>query len=174
MRWAWLLAAAAFAAAASGALAEAEIKRWSGGPTPQLAATDLTGRSIDLKALRGRVVVLNFWATWCDPCKEEMPTLQRLRDRLSGRPLEVLTVNYGEFRDKIATYVERQGITLPVLLDTQKDAAKGWGVGGLPMTFVIDARGRIRYSVYGELDWSDEKAARLVENLIGEAPGAGH
>ena len=167
-----LLAAAAFAAAAGPALAQAELKRWSGGPTPGLAATDLAGRSVDLKALRGRVVVVNFWATWCDPCKEEMPSLQRLRERMSGRPLEVLTVNYGEFREKIAPYVERQGITLPVLLDTQKDTAKGWKVGGLPMTFVIDAKGRVRYSVYGERDWSDEKTVKLVESLIAEAPRA--
>jgi thiol-disulfide isomerase/thioredoxin len=166
------MATVALVAAAAGASAEADLKRWSGGPTPQLAATDLSGRSVDLKALRGRVVVVNFWATWCDPCKQEMPSLQRLRDRLSGRPLEVLTVNYGEFRDKIAPFVERQGLTLPVLLDTQKDAAKDWKVGGLPMTFVIDAQGRVRYSVYGERDWSDEDTVKLVENLLGEAPRA--
>jgi len=167
-----VVAAAAFAAAAVSAWAEAEIKRWSGGPTPQLAAMDLAGRSVDLKGLRGRVVVVNFWATWCDPCKEEMPSLQRLRERMSGRPLEILTVNYGEFREKIAPFLEREGITLPVLLDTQKDTAKGWKVGGLPMTFVIDAKGRVRYSVYGERDWSDEKTVKLVENLMVEVPRA--
>jgi thiol-disulfide isomerase/thioredoxin len=130
--------------------------------------------TLDLASLRGKVVVVNFWATWCDPCKDEMPSLERLKAKLAGRPFEVLAVNYGEFPPKIAQYLEKEKITLPVLLDTQKDAAKEWKVGGLPMTFIVDARGRVRYWVFGERDWSAGGSLELVEELLAEAPRARH
>src|SRR5258707_14767168 len=128
-----VIAAVALAAAALGVHAEADLKAWKGKATPPLTGADLGGRNIVLKEMRGRVVLVNFWATWCDPCKAEMPSLQRLRDSLAGRPVEVLTVNYGEFPQKITQFLERERIALPVLLDTQKEAAAAWGVGGLPM-----------------------------------------
>jgi thiol-disulfide isomerase/thioredoxin len=166
------VAAMAFAAAASTASAEADIKPWKGKATPRLAGTGLDGRNLDLRELRGRVVIVNFWATWCDPCKEEMPSLERLKAKLAGRPFEVLAVNYGEFPEKITSYLKKEGITLPVLLDTQKDAAKVWKVGGLPMTFVVDARGRVRYWVFGERDWGEGGSLALVEKLLAEIPRA--
>lgn len=165
-------AAVAFAAAASTAAAEADIKPWKGKATPRLAGTKLDGNTVDLKDLRGRVVVVNFWATWCDPCKEEMPSLERLKAKLAGRPFEVLAVNYGEFPAKITSYLEKERITLPVMLDTQKTAAKAWKVGGLPMTFVVDARGRVRYWVFGERDWSEGGSLALVEKMLAEIPRA--
>ena len=160
------------AAFATAAVAQSDIKAWTGKATPGLSGTDLQGRKLDLKDYRGRVVVLNFWATWCGPCKDELPSLQRLREKLDGKPVEVLTVNYGESAAKVGPYVEREHLSLPVLLDTQKDIAKDWKVGGLPMTYVIDAKGRARYSVFGERDWSEGDSLKLVEKLIGEAPGA--
>ena len=166
------IVAVALGASAATAIAEAEIRRGSGKAAPRLAHADLQGKKVDLRNLRGRVVVVNFWATWCDACKEELPSLQRLRERLAGRRFEVLTVNFGEFPEKIARYMEKEKVSLPVLLDTQKATAKGWKVGGLPMTFVVDARGRVRYSVFGERDWSEGEPLRLVEKLLAEAPGA--
>src|SRR5258708_8569540 len=167
-----VIAAVAFAAAALGAYGEADLKPWKGKATPPLAGADLGGRNIDLEEMRGRGVVVNCWATWCDACKAEMPSLQRLRESLAGRPVEVLTVNYGEFPQKITQFLERERITLPVLLDTQKETAAAWGVGGLPMTFLIDARGRVRFSVYGERDWIRADSMRVVEQLLAEVPRA--
>lgn len=159
---------------ATAAAAEADIRKWTGKATPRLVASDLQGRRVDLKEYRGRVVVLNFWATWCAPCLDELPSLQRLRARLEGKPFAVITVNYGEFPPKIEPYVAREKLTLPVLLDTQKDAAKAWKVGGLPMTYVIDARGRVRHWVFGERAWDEGESLKLVEKLIAEAPRARH
>jgi thiol-disulfide isomerase/thioredoxin len=133
---------------------------------------DLAGRTIDLRDYRGKVVVLNFWATWCEPCREEMPSLQRLRAKMSGKPLEVITVNYGEFPQRIEPFLQREKIQLPVLLDTQKDAAKAWNAGGLPITFIVDAGGRVRYWVFGERDWSDGEPLKLVESLVAEGRDA--
>ena len=168
------VAAVAFAAAATAAAAEGEIKPWKGKATPRLAGVDLAGKNVDLKDFRGRVVVVNFWATWCEPCKDEMPSLERMKAKLAGRPLEVLTVNYGEFPEKIAPFVARERIALPVLLDPQKDAARDWKVAGLPMTFIVDSKGRVRLWVFGERDWSTADTVKIVETLLAEAPRARH
>jgi cytochrome c biogenesis protein CcmG, thiol:disulfide interchange protein DsbE len=123
--------------------------------------------------LKGRVVLVNFWATWCDPCREEMPSFQRLRERLRGRPFEILTVNYGEMPARIRPFLERYRITLPVLLDPDKESAEAWRAGGLPMTFLIDATGQVRFSAFGECDWNAGEALRTVEALLAEASRAG-
>jgi thiol-disulfide isomerase/thioredoxin len=128
---------------------------------------------VNLRDFRGKVVVLNFWATWCEPCREEMPSLQRLRAQMSGKPVEVLTVNYGEWPQRIEPFMKREKIDLPVLLDTQKEAAKDWNAGGLPITFVVDRKGAVRYWVFGERDWSQGEPLRLVESLAAERIGAG-
>lgn len=156
----------------TGAAAEAQIKRWSGNGTPGLARPDLAGRTVDLKDLRGRVVLVNFWATWCDPCREEMPSFERLRAKLDGKPFEVITVNYGEGVAKINEFMRRHRLSLTVLLDPDKEAAAAWKAGGLPMTFLVDAQGKVRYSAFGECDWSVGEPLRLVENLLAEAPRA--
>jgi thiol-disulfide isomerase/thioredoxin len=165
-------AAVALVAAAGAALAEADIKPWKGKATLPLARNDLEGRAVDLKGLQGRVLVVNFWATWCEPCRDEMPSLQRLREKLDGKPFDVLTVNYGESREKVSQFLGKEKIALPVLLDPEKESAREWGVGGLPMTFLIDATGRVRYSVFGECDWSEGPSVALVEKLLAEAPHA--
>lgn len=149
------------------------IKPWDKGRTPALALADLEGRAVNLAALRGRVVVLNFWATWCEPCRAEMPSLDRLRDKLEDQPLAVYAVNYGESRERAAGFVAKERVATPVLLDPEKKAASEWKVGGLPMTFLIDARGRVRYWTFGERDWSRGEGLRLVEALLKEAGRAG-
>lgn len=116
--------------------------------------------------------MLNFWATWCEPCRDEMPSLQRLRAKMSGKPIEVLTVNYGEFPQRIEPFMKREKIELPVLLDTQKDAARAWSAGGLPITFLVDGSGKVRYWVFGERDWSAGEPLRLVETLMAEGGDA--
>ena len=151
------------------ASASTELKPWKGGDTPPLAAPTLDGKQLDLRDLKGRVVLVNFWATWCDPCREEMPSFQRLRDKLKGRAFEVITVNYGEAPAKIQPFLDRWHIDLPVLLDRDKDAAGAWHAGGLPMTFLVDARGQVRYSAFGECDWSTGEPLRTVESLLAEA-----
>jgi thiol-disulfide isomerase/thioredoxin len=132
-----------------------------------------TGNALDLSDLRGRVVIVNFWATWCVPCKDELPSLQRLREKMAGKPVEVLTVNYGEMPERVRPFLEKEGLALRVLLDREKDAGRDWRVGGLPMTFVVDAKGRARYSAFGELDWSTGEPLKRVEQLLAEAPRAG-
>jgi thiol-disulfide isomerase/thioredoxin len=166
------IAALALAGAATISAAEPPLKPWGEKPTPPLATQAIDGKPVDLKSLHGRVVLVNFWATWCEPCKDELPSLVKLKEEMAGRPFELVTVNYGEFPDKINQYLARSGLKLPVLLDTQNEVSKDWKVGGLPMTFLIDARGRVRYSVFGERAWNEGEPRMLVEKLLAEVPRA--
>jgi thiol-disulfide isomerase/thioredoxin len=167
----WAVAALCFLVAGA-ALAESDIKPWRGKATLPLVGNDTEGRAVDLKAMQGRVLVVNFWATWCEPCRDEMPSLARLQEKLKGKPFEVLAVNYGESRSKVADFVRKEGWSIAVLLDPEKQAADAWGAKGLPMTFLVDATGRVRYSTFGERDWSEGEGLAAVEALLAEAPRA--
>jgi peroxiredoxin len=92
---------------------------------------------------------------------------------MKGKPVDVFIVNYGEFPARIAPFVAKESITLPVLLDTQLEIAKEWKVGGLPMTFVIDAKGRARYWTFGERDWGDRESVQLIDKVLAEGSVAG-
>ena len=144
-----------------------ELKPWTGGAAPPLALRDPAGNAHDLAAYRGKVVLVNFWATWCAPCREEMPSMQALRDRLAGRPFEVLTVNLMESEEKIAAFRESELIELPVLMDRDGAAAKRWKVRMLPISFVIDRSGAIRYQLVGQANWTGPDIAPTIERLIG-------
>jgi len=164
----------ALAAVSLDAAAEAQLREWDGAARLPLAGSALDGSSIDLKAFQGRVVLVNFWATWCEPCRDEMPAIVRLRESLKGQPFDVLAVNYGESKERVAEFLQRQRVSLPVLLDRDKHAAQAWSAKGLPMTFLVDADGRVRYWVFGEKDWSRGEALALVQKLVAEVPRAGH
>ena len=172
MRGAWRAVLAVVAIAAGAAAAEPALRDWGGKPTPPLELRDVAGRGVDLRKLEGRVVLVNFWATWCEPCIAEMPAIQRLRAKLDGRPFEVLAVNYGESRPKVEAYLRKAGITLHVLLDPDQQAADAWGAKGLPMTFLVDSRGHVRSWVFGQRDWDAGDSLATVEKLVAEVPGA--
>ena len=148
------------------------IKPWTSGATPPLELSAVDGRKVALAGLKGRVVVINYWATWCEPCIDEMPSLERLRTKMKGRPFEVLAVNYGESSERVSRFVAKMKLTMPVLLDPYKNSVDAWKVRGLPMTFIVDGKGEVRYWSFGERDWSEGEALRLVERLVSEAPGA--
>lgn len=141
----------------------------AGQKTPPLRALDMQGRTWTLDALRGRVVLLNFWASWCAPCRVEMPTLQTLAG-FYGDAVRVLAINVGEGPRAIARFLQSSALdtgALTVLLDTERDAARAWGAATvLPTTVLIDPSGRPRHRVQGELDWSGDRAQALVDALL--------
>lgn len=143
-----------------------ELRPWTAGATPALALAGLDGRTYDLGAYRGRVVLVNFWATWCEPCREEMPAMNALRRSLAGRPFEVLAVNLGEPESRIRRFLETMPLDFPVLLDRDMAAAKAWQARVLPASFVVGPDGRIRYSALGALDWSEERVRRAIAGLL--------
>ena len=172
MRSSLRMAAAAFAVVATAAAADAQLKPWKAGATPKLAGTDIQGKPFDLEQLRGRVVLVNFWATWCEPCRDELPSLERLQRARADKPFDVVGVNFGEQPERIRTFLEREFVELRVVLDRDKEAAARWKAGGLPMTFLVDARGRVRYQVFGERKWDDAASLAVVDKLLAEAPVA--
>ena len=143
----------------------AELKPWQGGAAPPLALKDLEGRAHRLSDYRGKVVLINFWATWCEPCRDEMPSIQRLRDRMAGKPFAVLAVNVGEFEVRIEDFFRKYQLDLTVLRDHSSEVMKAWRVRELPATFIVARDGRIRYSLSGEFDWADEKVVKLMTGL---------
>jgi cytochrome c biogenesis protein CcmG, thiol:disulfide interchange protein DsbE len=139
---------------------------WARPETPGLALKDLAGRPHTLADYRGKVVLLNFWATWCEPCREELPSMRALRERLAGRPFEIVTVNYGEAASRARDFLQRERLDLITLLDPGQETARAWRVRVLPGSFLIDADGRVRYGVIGELDWASEEAVETVRKLL--------
>jgi peroxiredoxin len=138
---------------------------WSG-PTPKLTLRDLDGKAHDLAAYRGKVVLVNFWATWCEPCRLEMPSIQRLGDKLSQDRFVVLAVNVDEPETRVRTFLQQTGLRLPVLLDMNKVATRQWGARVLPATFIVGPEGRIRYRVLGDMDWGSQNAVDLISKLM--------
>jgi thiol-disulfide isomerase/thioredoxin len=155
-------------AALSGAPARAgsDLKPWTDGPTPQLSLRDLAGQPVNLADFRGKVVLVNFWATWCAPCIEEMPSMQRLRDKLALAGFEVLAVNYQEGRARINDFLKKRPLNLTILRDHDGSVRIGWGVRVFPTSFVIDTDQRIRYTVTGDVDWSSPKVESQIRELL--------
>jgi cytochrome c biogenesis protein CcmG, thiol:disulfide interchange protein DsbE len=160
------LLVAALGAAIAFACAGAELKPWTGGATPELALADLAGKEHRLADYRGRVVLVNFWATWCEPCREEMPSLDRLRSSLKGKPFEVLAVNMAEPLSRIEKFAATLPVGFPLLRDRDGTTAKSWKAKLLPASFLIGRDGRIRYVAYGELDWSSDAVRARVAELL--------
>jgi thiol-disulfide isomerase/thioredoxin len=156
------LVAACCAASAVGG----ELKPWSGGATPSLALRDLQGKEHKLADYRGKVVLLNFWATWCDPCREEMPSMQRLQDKLAGQPFAILAIDYGEGAARINDFLKKIPVRFTVLLDRDTSAATAWKVKVLPTTLVLDPQQRIRYSVVGDLEWDSQSVEDTIKKLF--------
>jgi peroxiredoxin len=163
-RIAFLAIATLVAAAADAA---GTLAPWKGGATPALAARDLDGNTLRLDAFRGRTVLVNFWATWCAPCVQEMPSLQRLRDRLAAQGFEVLAVNYQENPARIRPFLDRLGLTFPVVRDHDGSLAADWGARVFPSSFIVGPDGRIALAVVGEVDWDDPGVIARVRGVIG-------
>jgi thiol-disulfide isomerase/thioredoxin len=143
-----------------------DLKPWRGGPTPALSLSDAEGKTVGLRDLRGKVVVINFWATWCEPCRDEMPSLARLQRQMAGKPVVVLAVNMGESESKVADFLGRFNIDLKVLFDRDMRAASRWKVRALPATFVVGPDGRIRYSLLGQAEWDSPPVVAAIRALL--------
>ena len=143
-----------------------KLEEWGGRAAPALELMDLEGRRHDLKAHRGKVVLVNFWATWCEPCRKEMPSIQRLRDRLADKRFAVLLVNVDEPEARVRRYVDEVRLDLPIGLDPGKRVTAQWGVKVLPATFLVGLDGRIRYRLIGDTDWNSDRVAAVIDRLL--------
>jgi peroxiredoxin len=142
------------------------LKEWKGGATPALELEDVDGKLHRLSDYRGKVVLLNFWATWCGPCREEMPSMEALRASLQGRPFVVLAINVGEGARVARGFGDKMSLQFPLLLDRDTKTSKAWGARILPASFVLGPDGRIRYSYLGAIDWTAEPVKSALQGLL--------
>jgi thiol-disulfide isomerase/thioredoxin len=135
-------------------------------PIIDFSASRLDGTQARLSALKGKAVFLNFWATWCPPCREEMPSMEALYQRFRGRDLELLAVDIQEDKDTVAAFMKEYGLTFPAALDSTGRISAEYGVRGIPTTFIIDRDGGIIASVVGGRDWNTQAVFAALELLI--------
>jgi len=127
---------------------------------------DLNGRAHTLSDYRGKVVLVNFWATWCPPCIHEMPELQKLKKHFAGRPFEIVTINVAEQKDRVGKFSRSIKLDLPVLLDTSSKTYRSWDVSILPTSFLIDSKGQIRYRARGNPGWDEEETLSVIRAMM--------
>ncbi|MBM3224014.1 MAG: TlpA family protein disulfide reductase, partial [Candidatus Tectomicrobia bacterium] len=138
-----------------------------GKPLADFTLPDLQGRSVQLASLRGKVVFINIWATWCAPCVEEMPTIQQLHDRLQSRGLAVLAVSLDALGAQVvAPFMQTHRLTFPTLLDTKSLTQRLYHTTGVPESFIVDRRGLLDEKIVGPRDWVHPKLMANFERLL--------
>ena len=151
----------------------AELPLRVGTPAPDFASVDLSGQPISLESLRGRVVFVNFWATWCAPCRTEAPSLERLYRRLKPEGFEILAVSIDkpETREAVGAFQTEFELSFPVLLDSEQEIYQAFKATGVPETFLVDPKGRVVERFVGPRNWGDPRYARAVRRLLAAAQG---
>jgi thiol-disulfide isomerase/thioredoxin len=139
-------------------------------PAPDFSLPALSGSPVRLSDLRSKVMLINFWATWCMPCRTEMPTIETLYQRYEDRGLDVLAINLDVLSTAgVEAFVKEVEVTFRILLDPSWSTARAYRVVGLPTTFLIDRAGNVVVREVGERDWTDATSLAAVEGLLREA-----
>ncbi|MCZ8385651.1 TlpA disulfide reductase family protein [Achromobacter xylosoxidans] len=156
------------AAASDSALKAATGPDWAAwtAATPPLVLPDLAGREQKLAAWRGSVVIVSFWATWCDPCRDEIPLMSAMARRHREEGLRLVAVNVGEALGKITTFLAKWPVAGTVLHDRNSSAARQWDAIGLPANYLVDRGGRIRHWHLGALDWQAANVNGVVTRML--------
>ena len=138
-----------------------------GEPAPNFQLRDLNGRLVTLSDLRGKVVLLNFWATWCGPCRVEMPAMEELYRMFQRKDFEILAVSTdAEGVSVTKPFQQKNRLTFPILHDSDYRVGLTYGARSLPMTFMVDRQGIVRHQIFGARDWSAPEAQQLIQMLM--------
>ena len=135
-----------------------------GGIAPGFTLPDLNGDEVSLNDYRGKVVLLNFWATWCPPCQYEIPMFVEVYEELNDEDFVILAVSMGERKEKVASFVATKWMSFPVLLDSSRSVARRYLVRGVPTSLVIDRDGVVQWSIVGMMH--ESQLRRVLENLL--------
>jgi len=160
-----ILATAVLAIASAGVVAALPPV---GKPAPDFAAKSDSGRNVRLSELRGQVVLIKFWASWCSPCRQELPLLSKIYTQYRGAGFALLAVNVDDNRKDAESMLKRLDLKFPTLFDGNKKVAKLYGVDTMPATLVIDRDGRVRYVHRGYYDGYERKYEQQVRELLKE------
>jgi peroxiredoxin len=138
-----------------------------GEPAPNFQLRDMNGRVVSLSELRGKVVLLNFWATWCGPCRVEMPAMERLYRTYDRKDFEILAVSTDAQGAAVTRpFQEENKLTFPILHDSDFRVGLSYGARTLPMTFMVDRQGVVRQHIFGARDWEAPEAHQLIDMLM--------
>jgi thiol-disulfide isomerase/thioredoxin len=143
-----------------------DLKPWKGGPTPPLALSDINGKPLKLEDYRGKVVMVQFWATWCPPCRKEMPSMMRLQAKLAGKPFIILAVNMGETEKEVKDFLAQVNADFIIPMDSDGKAISAWKVFVAPSTFLVDPKGNIRYALQGGAEWDAPEYVVKISELL--------
>ncbi|HJV64664.1 MAG TPA: TlpA disulfide reductase family protein [Geomonas sp.] len=146
---------------------EAALPAIEGNPAPDFTLKDMSGRAVQLSSLRGKVVLVNFWATWCPPCRAEVPSMVKLNQAMQGKAFQMLAISIDEGgKDAVTSFFQKENLTLPALLDTDGKVSRLYGTTGVPETFVVDQKGVILKKVVGSMDWSSPEVLSALDEII--------
>lgn len=149
---------------------DTRLKTFKGHPQPQSISLEDAGKHrVSINDYRGKVTVINFWASWCRPCLEEIPSLNRLRARMRGKPFQLLSINYAEKAATIKAFLKHVKVEYPVLLDINGRVSTDWNVIAFPSTFVVGSDGRIHYGVNAAIPWDSPEVIHLLDSLMSTA-----
>ena len=130
--------------------------------------TTIDGNSYDLSAnnLNSDVTIINFWASWCLPCVQEIPSLNNLKEQFKDSSLKIIAINYGENKKKINQFMDNHKMNFVVLLDENMFSENFFKIIGLPTSFIINKNGKITHEVIGEIEWDSKPLINIIENLL--------
>ncbi len=134
-------------------------------PAPDFSLADMDGEVFTLSQYRGKPVIINFWATWCPPCREELPSMNRAWAKIKDQGIVMIAVNVGENEDTIFSFTGDYPIDFLLLLDQTGDTINQWPIKGLPTTFVVDPNGRLHYRAIGARQWDSDQLLDQVRAL---------
>ena len=143
-----------------------EIDKLEKNKAPDFSLKDLSGRPVTLLSLKGKVVLLNFWATWCPPCISEMPVFNKLYRELRSRGLEIVAISADRSESYLRDYISKHSLEYKVLYDESRTVVKQYKVFSMPTTFLIDKNGVIVEKFFGEYDWTDQEIKKKIEKLL--------
>lgn len=138
----------------------------TGGQAIDFSLSDLTGQGMRLSDLHGKVVFLNFFASWCPPCRNEMPSMQALYSKLKGRDFEMLAVSVDRDQSKLKAFLAKNKFTFKILRDADGVVASQYNVGGIPATFIVDKKGKLAGSFVGGRDWAEPASIEMLKQLM--------
>lgn len=145
------------------------LKKFNGSIKPlPINLIDSHGNNVVKNHYKGKVSIINFWATWCPPCVEEIPSLNRLKNKMKGSDFELISINYAEDKTTILEFMKKVNVEFPVLLDKDGTFARKWNVITYPSTFVIDKSGKIKYGVNAAIEWDSPELITKLKSLLGK------
>jgi thiol-disulfide isomerase/thioredoxin len=146
--------------------ASGQLKPYNGNLTSnELGLPDMQGKIHTLNDYKGNIVLVQFWATYCTPCRKEMPTMNNLIKKMQGKPFKIVSVNMAETRDEVASFIEQVPVDFPVLLDSDGSTVGKWKVFAAPANFILDKKGNIIFTLFGAIDWDSEDMIKKMTLL---------